>query len=87
MSLIDLTLITTGSISALAIIIAILWLLINLVQEIVLDPSISNIAALTIVLCICIFIGVFTYVKTTDQNTTEYQQYLELKAKYEKDSK
>lgn len=85
MSLIDLTLIVTGSISALAVITAILWFLINLIQEISSEPSITNIIAMLIFLCILTFVGCLTYIKVTDKDTTEYQQYLDLKAKYEKD--
>ena len=85
MSLIDLTLIVTGSISALAAITAILWFLINLIQEVYSEPSITNILALLIFLCIFIFAGCLSYVKMINKDTIEYQQYLELKAKYEKE--
>lgn len=85
MSLLDLMLIVTGSISALATISAVLWLLINLIQEIASNPSMTNILALLIFLCIFTFIGLFTYVKIKNKDTTEYQQYLDLKAKFEKE--
>lgn len=85
MSLLDLMLIVTGSISALAIISAVLWLLVTLIQETASEPSITNIVALLIFICIVIFSILFPYSKIKDKDTIEYQQYLELKAKYEKE--
>lgn len=87
MSLLEVTFVISGSITVIAIICGTIWLFYDLIKTTFEEPSIYNVLALIVILCVFTFGICGAYIKYNEKDTTEYQQYLELKAKYEKDSK
>ena len=85
MSLLEITVLITGSITFLAFICGVIWLFYDLFKTAFEEPSFYNIAALITMVCVFVFSSCLSYIKYTEQDTKEYQQYLELKAKYEKE--
>lgn len=87
MSLLEVTFVISGSITVIAIICGTIWLFYDLIKTTFEEPSIYNVLAFIVILCVFTFGICGAYIKYNEKDTTEYQQYLELKAKYEKDSK
>ena len=87
MSLLEVTFVISGSITVIAIICGTIWLFYDLIKMIIEEPSIYNVLGLIVILCVFTFGICGAYIKYNEKDTNEYQQYLELKAKYEKDNK
>nr|DAR34972.1 MAG TPA: SMODS and SLOG-associating 2TM effector domain 6 [Caudoviricetes sp.] len=87
MSLLEATFVISGSITVIAIICGTIWLFYDLIKTTFEEPSIYNVLGFIVILCVFTFGICGAYIKYNEKDTTEYQQYLELKAKYEKDSK
>ena len=85
MSLLEITFVISCSITVIAIICGTIWLFYDLIKIIIEAPSIYNVLALIVILCVFTFGICGAYIKYDEQDTKEYQQYLELKAKYEKE--
>jgi hypothetical protein len=86
-SLLEITFAITGLVTIIAMICGTIWLFYDLIKTTFEEPSIYNVLALVVILCVFTFGICGAYIKHNEKDTIEYQQYLELKAKYEKDSK
>lgn len=87
MSLLNVTIAITGSITVIAMVCIITWLFYTLIKVTFEEPDVLNILALITILCIFVFGSCMAYINYTEKDTKEYQQYLDLKAKYEKEIK
>ena len=85
MSLLEVTFVISGLITVIAIICGTIWLFYDLIKTTFEKPSLYNIPALIVILCVFTFGICGAYIKYNEKDTKEYQQYLELKAKYEKE--
>lgn len=83
MSLLGILLVLSGSVLFITFIGVIIWLIILLAKQLYRYPTWQSFLEAFIFVCIFIFIGCLTYIKLQEKDTTEYQQYLDLKAKYE----
>lgn len=86
MSLLEITVLSSGSVTVIAIICGTIWIFYDLIKTTIEEPSLYNILALIVILCVFTFGICGAYIKYNEKDTKEYQQYLELKAKYEKES-
>lgn len=84
MSLLEVIFAISGLITVIAIICGTIWLFYDLIKTIIEEPSIYNVLAFIVILCVFTFGICGAYIKYDEQETKEYQQYLDLKAKYEK---
>lgn len=87
MSLLEIIFAISGLITVIAIICGTIWLFYDLIKTTIEEPSIYNVLALIVILCVFTFGICGAYIKYDEKDTKEYQQYLDLKTKYEKDSK
>lgn len=85
MSLLEIIILITGSVSVIFALCLVIWLFYDLIKTAFKEPCLLNILALFVILCLFIFGSCMTYIKYTQKDTTEFQQYLDLKAKYEKE--
>ena len=84
MSLLNITIAITGSITILAVICGTLWLFYDLIKTNIEEPSFTNFLILFLISCLFTFSACLTYLKWEQKHTEELQQYLDLKTKYEK---
>lgn len=87
MSLLNIVLVLSGSVLFLTFIALVIWLVITLVKQLYHYPTWQSYLEAFIFVCLFTFIGCLSYTLSKEEKPTEYQQYLDLKAKYEKEIK
>lgn len=86
MSLLNITIAVTGIITILTVLFIIGWVFYDLIKSLREEPSLSTALFFIAILCMFINAGCLIYANEKDKATkTEFQQYLDLKAKYEKE--
>lgn len=85
MSLLDITILVTGLITILTVICVVCWFFYDLIKSLREEPSLSTVLFFIAILCMFINAGCLIYAKEKNKDTTEFQQYLELKSKFEKE--
>lgn len=87
MSLLDATILITGLVTVTVAIGLVVWFFYILIKAVVEEPCFINLLAFIAILCLFTFVGCLAYVEYTEKDEKEYQKYLDLKAKYEKEIK
>lgn len=87
MSLLEIIFVISGLVTVIAMICGTIWLFYDLTKMIIEEPSIYNVLAFIVIICVFTFGICGAYIKYNEKDTKEYQQYLDLKAKYEKETK
>lgn len=86
MSALDITILVTGSITFIAAFCAVIWVIYDSIKTVIQESSFVNFLIMVVMNSFLIFAICLTYVKYTEKkDSTEYQQYLDLKSKYEKE--
>ena len=85
MSLLDTTILITGFVTITTAICLVIWLFYDLSKTLFERPRFIDILIFIIVFCFYTFIGCLAYLAYIEKDTKDYQQYLELKAKFEKE--